>query len=323
MKAKNLILGIIFFIPVLFASCELEQTTLNVDSIKGQATIKGRVLYKSGEIQSGNYVNEIWKEAKGQTIFAYINNSDLTGNAMAAGQSVYSAELDSSGNYELVLPATTIGFNVTLSLSNFEGTYSLYDGLNSTSGAIQYTQKAGFYTSATVNQTVKDNFKYIVDFDNYNFTTRSVLENLETPDFVKVSGKVNYLAEVRNVDSTTVILVGKAAIGKKLMITSGNTIYSTVSQSVSVGDTEMSIYEFYLPVNNDSENTTINISPVTYESTYTHYVKNGSKYNSSTTIKGKYSSNNLMQTIELNKGLTSFITPTITYTFTEYPDYAQ
>jgi len=323
MNAKNLILGIIFFIPVLFASCELEQTSLNVDSIKGQATIKGRVLYKSGEIQSGNYVNEIWKAAKGQTIFAYINNSDLTGNAMAEGQSVYSAELDSLGNYELVLPATTTGFNVKLSLSNFEGNYSLYDGLNATSGAIQYTQKAGFYTSATVNQSIKDNFKYVVDFDNYDFTTRSVLEHLETPDFVKVSGKVNYLAEVRNIDSTTVIMVGKAAIGKKLIITSGNTYYSAVSKSIIIGDTEMSIYEFYLPVENGVENKTINITPVTFESNYTHYVKNGLKYNTSTTLKGKYSSSNVMLNIELNKGLSSFIIPTINYSFTEYPDYAQ
>lgn len=323
MNAKNLILGIIFFIPVLFASCDLAQTSLNVDSIKGQATIKGRVLYKSGEIQNGNYVNEIWKEAKGQTIFAYINNSDLTGNGMAQGQTVYSAELDSSGNYELVLPATTSGLNVTLSLSNFDGTYNLYDGLNTTTGAIQYTQKLGFYTSATVNKSIKDNFSYTVDFDNYNFTTRTVLEHLETPDFVKVSGKVNYLAEVRNIDSTTVILVGKAAIGKKLIITSGNIFYSAVTRGITVGDTEMSTYEFYLPVNHEFDNTTINISPVSYESTYTHYIKNGLKYNTTTTLKGKYSSNNLIQAIELNKGLTTFVAPTINYSFTEYPDYAQ
>lgn|GEM_PF-2257436 len=327
MNLKKAIWGIPVLVSLLFSACEQEQTALNIDSISGQAIIKGRIIYKSGEVQNGNYVNEIWNPAAGQTVYAYLSNADLTGNATAVGETSYSAVIDASGDYTLTLPATTAGVTVRLELTTFEGTYSEAEGINATSGTIQYKTLTGYYQAPTNTLTIKNAMTYIEDCNTYTFTDRTVINDITvtTTDYVKVSGKLTYTAESRSADSLTISTVKKPAVGQKILVTKGTTLYSAVSQSVTVGEDNIAIYEVYLPVDGASETATIYLEPVSYEGSYINYILTGGKYATSTTLSGKYTWDgwNGTQTVTLEKGFPTYITSALNYTFTSYPDYAQ
>jgi hypothetical protein len=327
MNFKKAIWGIPALVFLLLPACEQEQTALNIDSIAGQAVIKGRILYQSGEVQDGNYVNEVWNPAEGQTVYAYLSNADLTGNASAVGETSYSAVIDANGDYTLTLPATTAGVAVRLELTTFEGTYSQADGINATAGTIQYKTLSGYYEAPTNTLNIKNAMTYIEDFNTYAFTARTVINDvtLETTDYVKVSGTLTYTAESRSTDLLTVTSVNKPAVGKKILVTKGTTVYSAVSKSVTVGEETVAVYDVYLPVDGASENATIYIEPVSYEGTYTQYILAGGKYSTSNSLTGKYSWDGLFGTqyVTLEKGFTTYITKSLNYTFTAYPDFAQ
>jgi hypothetical protein len=330
MKIRKAIWGIPILVSFLFSGCELEQTALNIDSISGKATLKGRVMYKSGEVQNGLYVNEIWSPATGQTVYAYLDNDDLTGNPAAAGKTCYTAIVNDSGYYTLTLPATVAGVTVTLEFSNFEGSYKVFDGLDN-NGVMQYKNVVGYYVATPSVTNISNGMSYIEDNSTYAFTARPELTvgELETTDYVKVSGQITYSAENRSADSLSISTIKKAAIGKKILVTYDNIVYSATSESKTIGEETLAIYEVLLPTtSNSAQLVNISLDPVSYEGTSTHYIKTGSsiKYNSIVVWEGKYAHDNAYGSsiwVTLEKGFTTFIPTAVNFTFTKYPDYAQ
>ncbi|HBL73572.1 MAG: hypothetical protein GX619_03935 [Bacteroidales bacterium] len=327
MKHVQLLKGLPMVALLLLTACEQEQTALTIDAIAGKASIKGRVIYKSGETQTGQYVGEVWNLAAGQTVYAYLSNADLTGDPGAPGETAYEATVDANGDYLLEVPATATGVSVRLEFSSFEGTYRQAAGINTTTGELTFRDFTGYYSAGASVLTVKNNLAYIEDYDAYAFTARTALgeTTVTTEDYVKVSGLLTYSAESRNADSTLVTIVRRPAVGQKILVGLSGAWYSAMAQSIPVGEENMAVFEVYLPTSDNSWTTNITLRPVSYESYYLDYILSGGKYAITKTLKGKYTWDGLngTQTVTLEKGFTSYLGSALNYTFQAYPDYAQ
>jgi len=311
---------------LLLTACEQEQTALTIDAIAGKATIKGRVIYKSGETQTGNYVGEVWNLAAGQTVYAYLSNADLTGDPGAPGETAYEAVVDANGDYNLEVPATAAGVGVRLEFSSFEGSYQQAAGINTTTGALTYKTLSGYYQTGSMVLTVKNSLEYIRDCSTYVFTARPVLEETTTTDeYVKVSGLLTFSAESRNVDSTMVTIVKRPAVGQKILVGFGTSWYSAMSYAFTAGEDNLAIFEVYLPMTSNDLSTNLTLRPVSFEGTYLDYIWASGKYSTSKTLKGKYEWDgfNGTQSVILEKGFTTYLGTALNYTFQAYPDYAQ
>lgn len=327
MKNAALLKGLPMVALLLLTACEQEQTALTIDAIAGKATIKGRVIYKSGETQTGNYVGEVWNLAAGQTVYAYLSNADLTGDPGAPGETSYEATVDANGDYLLEVPATSAGVNVRLEFSSFEGAYRQAAGINTATGTLTFRDITGFYQAGASGLTVKNSLTYIEDYDAYAFTARSALSEatFTTDDYVKVSGLLTYSAESRSADSTLVTIVKRPAVGQKILVGFDGSWYSTMAFTVPVGENNLAVFEVYLPTADNNRTTTLTLRPVSYEGTYLDYILTGGKYATTKTLKGKYTWDGLngAQSVTLEKGFTSYLGTALNFAFQAYPDYAQ
>lgn len=327
MKYLNLLVGLPMVALLLLTACEQEQTALTVDAIAGKATIKGRVIYQSGETQTGNYVGEVWNLAAGQKVYAYLSNADLTGDPGAPGETSYEASVDANGDYLLEVPATAAGVNVRLEFSSFEGTYQQAAGINTTTGTLTFKTLTGYYQVGATTLIVKNSLQYIEDCSTYVFTARPALEETvsSTDNYVKVSGLLTYSAESRNADSTIVTIIKRPAVGQKIMIGFSGSWYAAMAQSVTVGEDNLAVFEVYLPVDGNSSPANLTLRPVSYEGTYLDYIWANGKYSLSKTLKGKYEWDGLngTQAVTLEKGFTTYVGTALNYAFQAYPEYAQ
>lgn len=312
---------------LLLTACEQEQTALSIDAIAGKATIKGRVIYKSGETQTGNYVGEVWNLAAGQTVYAYLSNADLTGDPGAPGETAYEAVVDANGDYNLEVPATATGVSVRLEFSSFEGTYQQTAGIDASTGTLTFKTLTGYYQATSTSLIVKNSLEYIKDCDTYVFAARTALDETTTSvdNYVIVSGLLTYSAESRSADSTMITMVRRPAVGQKIMVGIGSRWFASMTQSVAVGEDNMAVFEVYIPIEGTSLSTNLSLRPVSYEGTYLDYIWASGKYSSSKTLKGKYEWDGLngTQSVTLEKGFTTYLGSALNYTFQVYPDYAQ
>ncbi len=323
-KMKKNVSLFMLFIFVFLTSCEFQQSELNLSAIKGRATVKGRIMYKAGEVVVGSYVNEIWKPATGNTVYAYIDNASLSGNSQAVGETAFAAVIDSIGNYEFSIPATISGVSVRLVYPTIQDTYKTYLGLNPSNSVATYQTSEGYYSASPSTLTIHDGQLYLKDYNSFSFTARTVISDVQSPLFVKISGSVVYPYNKVSTDQLSVSTFNAAAIGKVVNITKDGNVYSAKTRKVTVNNVDFGVYDIYVPIDGISESVYLTFSAASFDSTMTKYSKDASlKYTIPSVSKGRYSASSTNLSTLLKSNVPVFVNSPISYSFTEFPDFAQ
>ncbi len=112
-------------VAVALSSCTKEQSSYNIYSIPGKATIMGTCYYDAGQgYQSGSYTQLI-KPAANVKVIAKVSNASLSPNQDAGGYTHYETTTDATGAYEIEVPAVEgEATNVKIEVEPFFGTYS-------------------------------------------------------------------------------------------------------------------------------------------------------------------------------------------------------
>lgn len=101
-----------------------EQTSFNFSDIHGKAVIKGNVTYRPGDVQNGNGTISQKEYANGAVVTVEVQNAQYVSGA--EGSKTYSATTDENGNYIIEVPAGVKPIEATVSVKDYNGTYSEY-----------------------------------------------------------------------------------------------------------------------------------------------------------------------------------------------------
>ncbi len=175
-------------VVALSACSDDDQSSLNFGDIKGKAVIKGSVTYQPGYVKSdaGGVKQNV--AASGAVVTVEVSNSEYADGAQ--GSKVYEATTDENGQYTIEIPAGVKNVVASVSVKDFEGTYSQYvnNSLLTVSG-VKYS------TSSATNVSVSDGRTSNVDL---------ALTSVEQPEIASrnikttVKGTVVTMAEKIN-----------------------------------------------------------------------------------------------------------------------------
>lgn len=114
-----------------FSSCTKEQSSFDVYSIPGKATIMGTCYYDAGQgYESGTYT-QIIKPAANVKVVAKVSNASLSPNQNANGYTLYETTTDAEGAYKIEVPAVEVNeTDVTIEVEPFFGTYSTVESIS-------------------------------------------------------------------------------------------------------------------------------------------------------------------------------------------------
>lgn len=112
-----------------FASCEKEQSELNLDQLSGKATVSGTVYYDPGVNPETNMPDSYVPKANAQVMLS-INYSQY--NQAAVGKQQYIATTDAEGKYSFEIPVSTRAINATVEVLPFFDKWTQPDGIGST-----------------------------------------------------------------------------------------------------------------------------------------------------------------------------------------------
>lgn len=101
-----------------------EQTSFNFSDIHGKAVIKGNVTYRPGNVTNGNGTISQKEYANGAVVTVEVQNAQYVSGA--EGSKTYSATTDENGNYIIEVPAGVKPIEATVSVKDYNGTYSEY-----------------------------------------------------------------------------------------------------------------------------------------------------------------------------------------------------
>lgn len=101
-----------------------EQTSFNFSDIHGKAVIKGNVTYRPGNVTNGNGTISQKEYANGAVVTVEVQNAQYVSGA--EGSKTYSATTDENGNYSIEVPAGVKPIEATVSVKDYNGTYSEY-----------------------------------------------------------------------------------------------------------------------------------------------------------------------------------------------------
>lgn len=124
---------------VALSACSDDNSSFNFEDIKGTAIVKGVVTYEPGYMADGSasFHNASVKQsvpANGAVVTVEVDNGEYVSSA--EGTKVYQAITNEKGEYSIEVPAGIKAIHATVSVKDFEGTYSEYvnDGLLTVSG---------------------------------------------------------------------------------------------------------------------------------------------------------------------------------------------
>ncbi len=112
-------------LAMTLSSCTKQQSSLEIEDIKGEATIIGCLTYSEGqEYKNGKFV-EKFAPATNRKIIAKVCNESFSSSS--TGYTYYETYTDSVGKYEIVIPAVennAQGTKVYIAGETFRGTFS-------------------------------------------------------------------------------------------------------------------------------------------------------------------------------------------------------
>lgn len=159
MKNHFFLLAAIAVSAFTIQSCT-KQSRLDIESLKGSATIFGTARYDAGD-KGGDQTGPDWRPAAGEKIIISVSYSGYTSGS-SSGQTTFNCTVDADGKYRISIPVGNLPANASVTMAPFLATKKvLVDGkLVSIPDAL--------YNSNTVNLTVEDQFIYEANLNAYS-----------------------------------------------------------------------------------------------------------------------------------------------------------
>lgn len=140
---------------VLLVGCTKEQSSLSMDDLKKSAKIMGQYTYDEGMDYVGGKYERLIKPAAGVTVEVTIPVGDVTGNDKDKGVVTYTTKTDKDGRYEMVIPMTDNGVEVTIKPVDFVGVYQSVVEING--GTPEYLHQEVVYSAESAKVALKPN----------------------------------------------------------------------------------------------------------------------------------------------------------------------
>lgn len=179
-----------------------EQTSLNFSDIQGKAIVKGNVTYRPGYVKDANGATSQTEHANGAVVTVEVQNSQYASGAQ--GSKTYSATTDENGNYAIEVPVGVKPIEATVSVKDYNGTYSEYinnalltiTGVNYSTSDYQETVSNGKTITKNLELSISD----MPEVKNRSLTA------LLNGSVVIPAEKMDYSNGQMNVTSTTTAL---------------------------------------------------------------------------------------------------------------------
>lgn len=124
MMKKFFYLCLTLAVVALSACSDDDQSSFNFSDVKGKAVIKGTVTYQPGYVKNDGGGVKQNVAANGAVVTVEVSNSEYADNAL--GSKVYQITTDENGQYSIEIPAGVKNVVASVSVKDFEGTYSQY-----------------------------------------------------------------------------------------------------------------------------------------------------------------------------------------------------
>ena len=175
---------------VLMTGCAKEQSSISMDDLTKSAQIVGRYTYDEGQEYSVGSYSRLIKPAAGVKVEVTINASEISSTADAKGVITYETTTDDNGRYEITIPVTESGINVTVQPVDFKGMYYSVEGISA--GKPVYSEQEVVYSAAPVDLFLTPNAIEVND-GMYTHTTLNLDEGYPyTSVFNVVVGEASY-----------------------------------------------------------------------------------------------------------------------------------
>lgn len=119
---------------------------MSMDDLTKSAQIVGRYTYDEGQEYSVGSYTRLIKPAAGVKVEVTINAGEISSTADANGVITYETVTDDNGRYEITIPVTEDGINVTVQPVDFKGMYYSVEGISG--GKAVYSEKEVVYSAA-------------------------------------------------------------------------------------------------------------------------------------------------------------------------------
>ena len=140
-QMRFIIVALVF--ATILIGCKKQQSSVSIEDFTEKAIISGTLQYDEGQGFDGTKYTRIIKPAANITLTAFVANSEYSTTTSAEGDITFTTTTDAEGNFEIEIPVTNEGVDVTLKANSFKGQYNrIIDVKN---GAPVYSNENGIY----------------------------------------------------------------------------------------------------------------------------------------------------------------------------------
>lgn len=161
---------------VAMTACSDDQTTFDVQSVPGRATVQGTVNCNYGATYNNGRLEYNIKPVAGLKVLLTVDNNQYGDNL--TGETVFETETDENGTYMMEIPTTNKGVNVKIRTASFSGTRTVVDRVNNKIETRE--EKVVFGTTNSGSAFVKS---YGMEYENVTCGVTSVDEATDGYNF--------------------------------------------------------------------------------------------------------------------------------------------
>lgn len=232
---------------------------MSIDDLTKSAQIVGRYTYDEGQEYSVGSYTRLIKPAAGVTVEVTVNASEISTTADANGVITYETVTDENGRYEITIPVTEDGINVTVQPVDFKGMYYSVEGISG--GKAIYVEEEVVYSAQPVDVFLSPNDIKVND-GMYTHTALDLNEGFPYSSvFNVVVGEATYSKKVDAEGVEFVHKEYKPAYGVDVEIT----VEYEDGDFLFVATTDMNgVAKFNVPTNDKNWSTTITANAKSY-----------------------------------------------------------
>lgn len=192
-------LSVLALAAVAMTACSDDQSTFDVQSVPGRATVQGTVSCNYGATYNNGRLEYNIKPVAGIKVLLTVANSQYGDNL--AGETVFETVTDENGAYSMEIPTTNKGVTVKVRTASFAGTRTVVDRVNN---KIETREENVVFGTTTPGSAFVQS--YGMEYENVTCGVTSVDETIAGYNFYATLGGLigrnaeQYVAPARELD---------------------------------------------------------------------------------------------------------------------------